>query len=486
MSRKVSLRFYFLLVSAVITIGLSAQTVPLGINYQAVARDNSGKELAGQIIQVKFSILSGSGVGEIAYEEVHENVRTTAFGVFNLIIGQGKRLAGTAEGLAGIPWEQANYFLKVEVDFGSGFINMGPMAFSAVPYALYAQRSLEPGPQGPIGPQGLKGDRGDPATDNQKLSFDGTNLSIAPNGNTVNLSTLSIPHSLSILGDTLSILGGNKVGLPNQIQDLTLDGSNILKITKNSSATSIDLSKYLDNKDQQTLGFNTVNNSLSITGGNSIDLTPMKQDLLLTGNNLTITNKLSPTVIDLSKYLQSLNFNSATNKLSISNVAGEVDLNKYLDDTDDQTIAYDSLNYKLSIANGNSVVIGRIIAFRSKKLLSVSASSLTDVTYIPSTVEYNDGNAFNATSGEFIAPVTGLYTFNVSYYADGSGGSRKLSIFYNSAIYEDLAVEIASGTQITTRSITMKLNSNDVVKLVINTGTSTQTGTGTFSGFRIY
>jgi len=163
-----------------------------------------------------------------------------------------------------------------------------------------------------------------------------------------------------------------------------------------------------------------------------------------------------------------------------------VDLNKFLDDTDDQMISYDPSNYTLSLTNGGTAAIGSLIAFRSKKLLSVSASSLTDVTYIPSTVEYNDGNAFNATSGEFIAPVTGLYTFNISYYADGSGGSRKLSIFINSAIYEDLAVEIASGTQITTRSITMKLNANDVVKLVINTGTSTQTGTGSFSGFRIY
>ncbi len=45
---------------------------------------------------------------------------------------------------------------------------MGTMQFMAVPYALYAAKSLEPGPAGPPGP---KGDPGDPATDDQQLSY---------------------------------------------------------------------------------------------------------------------------------------------------------------------------------------------------------------------------------------------------------------------------------------------------------------------------
>lgn len=533
MRRRVILRFLILLVLAVITISVSAQTVPLGINYQAVTRDNSGKELVNQIIQVKFSILSGSAVGEIAYEELHSNVRTTSYGVFSLIIGEGTRLSGTAEGLSGIAWDEANQYLKVEVDFGQGFISMGTMQFFAVPYALYAKRSLEPGPQGPVGPQGaqgpkgeqgLKGDQGDPATDNQKLSFDGTNLSIAPNGNTVNLSTLNVPHNLTILGDTLSIFGGNKIGLPNQIQDLTLDGSNILKITKNATASSIDLSKYLDNKDQQTLSFNQLNNNLTISGGNSADLTPMKQDLLLTGNNLTITNKLSPAVIDLSKYLQSLSFNSTTNKLSISNVAGEIDLtglkndadsdplneiqdlslsgneltitNKtspakinlaaYLDNTDNQTLSYNLSNYTLSLTNGGSAVIGSLICFRAKKTISETGLSfMTDFDFISGNVDYNDGLGYDGTAGVFTAPTPGIYTFNISYTATGSGDARTLKLYLNGGLYEILNSGITATTSLT-RSSTMKLITGDKVKVIINTGTSTETGTGSFSGFRIY
>lgn len=130
-----------------------------------------------------------------------------------------------------------------------------------------------------------------------------------------------------------------------------------------------------------------------------------------------------------------------------------------------------------------------IIAFRVKKTISVITTTMTDVTFKPETVptldEYNDGNAFDRSTGEFIAPATGIYCFNISYTADGTGGSRKLSIFYDSALYEDIATEISTGS-FTSRSITMKVISGKAVKLVINSGASTQSGTGTFSGYRVY
>jgi hypothetical protein len=78
----------------------------------------------------------------------------------------------------------------------------------------------------------------------------------------VNLSTLNVPHQLTLLGDTLSIMGGNKVGLTNQIQDLQLDVNNKLKITKNASATAIDLSKFT-----QTISFNQDNYQLALSNG---------------------------------------------------------------------------------------------------------------------------------------------------------------------------------------------------------------------------
>jgi hypothetical protein len=496
----------------------SAQEVPLGIHYQAVARDSYGKELYDREIDVKFSIYSGNPLGTLEYQELHSKVKTSRYGVFSLVIGNGINTGGRVSKLSDIAWETANHYLKVEVKFENNFMDMGTIQFLAVPYALFAKKSLEPGPQGPkgdpgpqgpkgdtgpqgpkgdagpqgpkgdtglqgpkgdtgpqgpkgdTGPQGPKGDPGDPATDDQTLSFDGANLSIS-GGNTVNLSGLVIPHQLTIIGDTLSILGGNKVQLPNQIQDLVLDDNNILKITKNDNPTLINLNKFLDNTDNQKLSFNTETGKLSISGAEGeVDLSSLKndadsdptnelQDLILNNNELTITGKTSPNKINLAAYL---------------------------DNTDNQQLSYNPVTNTLSLTNGGSVTLGSLVAFRAKKMVSTTTSIATDVTFIPTSVDYNDGNAFNALTGDFIAPATGLYTFTVSYFADGTGGSRKLSIYYNSGLYEDLAVEIASQTQVTPRSITMKLNQGDVVKLVINTGMATQTGTGTFSGFRVY
>jgi hypothetical protein len=262
----ISVAVFLISCSAVI-----AQSVPFGVNYQAVARDNGGNEIKNSKIDVKFSIISENPEGPVVYEEVHTNVSTSPYGVFSLIIGNGKAVVSekSFSTFSQIRWETAPHFVKVSVKFTNynDYLFMGTMQFLAVPYALYAQKSLEPGPQGP------KGDPGDPATDNQKLSFDGKNLTISENGNTVNLSTLNVAHNLSILGDTLSIYGGNKVGLPNYMQDLQLDNNNILRISKNPGATSIDLT-YLKNdadadptNEIQTITYNPDNFQLSLSKG---------------------------------------------------------------------------------------------------------------------------------------------------------------------------------------------------------------------------
>ncbi len=153
---------------------VSAQgTVPGGINYQAVARDNSGKEIVNTPIEVQFSILSGSPQGDMVYREVHTGITTSKYGVFSLVIGQGTPVSGT---FAEIDWSEFNHWLQVSVKFENNFMDMGTMQFMAVPYALYAGKSLEPGPSGPPGP---KGDPGDPASDDQQLSYSATNRTLS-------------------------------------------------------------------------------------------------------------------------------------------------------------------------------------------------------------------------------------------------------------------------------------------------------------------
>lgn len=447
--------FIIAVMSLFCTSVFGQNSVPAGIHYQAVARDNQGKELVNEKISVRFSILSGDPTGNVVYQEVHQDVVTSKYGVFSIVIGHGvPTITSPVSSLGAVAWQDANHYLKVEVKFENDFMDMGTMQFLAVPYALYAQKSLEPGPQGEKGDKGEKGEPGDPASDKQTLSFDGINLKIS-GGNTVNLSSLDPPHQLSLIGDTLSILGGNKVGLTNQIQDLQLDINNKLKITKNSKATEIDLNPY-----KQDLSYNKATGFLGISNGTGADLSSLKtdaiQDIFLDGDHLTINKNSSSVGVDLSKY----NY------------------------TDNQNLHYDDSTRSLTIDRGNSVTLGTMVAFRAKKQVSVTASSMVDVTFLPTTIEYNNGSAYS-TSGEFTTPVGGIYTFSINYFSDGSGGSRKLILYLNSGIYEEIATDISPMT-LTVRSLTMKLSKGDIVKLIINPGISTQTGTGTFSGFRVY
>jgi len=429
--KRVTCLYAFITAMLISGSSLMGQSVPFGVNYQAVARNSSGEELRNSKIDVKFSIISDNQIGPVVYEEVHSNVITSDYGVFSLIIGKGTPVNDTKRfsTFSQIRWDTAPHYVKVGVKFNNNndYLDMGTMQFLAVPYALYAQKSLEPGPQGP------KGDKGDPASDNQKLSFDGTNLTISENGNTVNLSTLNVAHNLTILGDTLAIYGGNKVGLPNYMQDLTLDGNNILKVTKNTTATPI----------------------------------------------------------SLSKYLQSLSYNQSTNKLSIANVPGEIDLTNLKNDADAdptneiQTLSFDKSTGNVSILNGNSVSVYNMVGFKARKTVPLTGlSQLTTYPFVNGEVEFVESSCYNDGSGIFTAPITGIYSFYIYYKADGAGSGRVLSMLKNGSAYEILGPDITQYTELS-KWVTIKLTQGETVSLTINTGTSTYSGTGTFVGYRV-
>jgi len=391
-----------LLLTLVGTSVFAQDNVPLGINYQAVARDNFGNELANQRISVRFSIIAGDPLSSPVFQEVHQNVLTTRYGVFSLIIGHGVSTGSyKCKNLSEITWQTAPHSLKVEVQFEgeNDFMDMGTMDFLAVPYALYAQKSLEPGPPGP---KGDPGPQGDPASDHQNLSvvnIDGSDYLAISGGNQVKLSTID-NQTLNLTGDVLSIARGNNVNL----------------------------AQYKDNTDNQTL--NLAGDILSISGGNTVNLSA------------------------------------------------------YKDNTDNQTLTYTESSNTLQILGGNSVTLGTMVAFRAKKLVATSAPMpLSNVDFIPDNIEYNDGNGINSGTGEFTAANTGVYSFDIKYIASGDG--KIVYLYKNGNLYETLATGLTTGA-IIFRTITIKLVASDKIKLVINTGTDTSIGTGTFSGYKVY
>jgi hypothetical protein len=541
---------FMVLVTASLSV-LAQNSVPMGIHYQAVARDNYGNELVNKKISVKFSVISGDPLAAPVYQEVHQDITTSKFGVFSLVIGHGvPSLTPPCTSLSQIAWDQANHYLKVEVKFENDFMDMGTMQFLAVPYALYAQKSLEPGPEGPRGDKGEKGEPGDPATDNQTLSFDGSNLTISGTSSIVNLTpllqTLQVSndgtggYNLSLTrGNTINLATIEKDGDPtNEIQDLSYNNTTRELSLLKSSASAINLTELKNDADAdpaneiQALTFNSAENKLYLTNSAPADLTSLKndadadpaneiQDLQLVENKLSITGKTGAKEVNMNTYLdntdsqaldftaasntlaitggnsvnlgvyrdntdsQTLNLAPTTNTLSISG-ANSVELDAYLDNTDNQTLTFTEGTNKLVISGGNEVTIGSLVAFRAKKTSSETVTTwMTDYDFITNSPEYNDGGGFEYTTGVFTAPTAGIYTFSINYTATGTGDSRALKVYLNGSFYETLNSGISNGS-IITRQITMKLVAGNHVNLKINVGTGYDTGTGTFSGFKVY
>jgi hypothetical protein len=127
-----------------------------GTNYQAVVRNLNGTVVANKEMTVRVSILGGSANGTLQYEESH-TVTSNTLGLITLQVGKGNPSSGT---FTDVPWQNANQYLKVEVNVGSGFVDLGTTQLMSVPFALYAANG-NPGPQGPAGPAGPQGAKGD-------------------------------------------------------------------------------------------------------------------------------------------------------------------------------------------------------------------------------------------------------------------------------------------------------------------------------------
>lgn len=118
------------------------------INYKAFIKDNLGNVVDNQNITIKFSILEGPEIAfaDIVYVETH-SVTTDANGIVIANIGEGNPETGFENGYGLIEWGSffGSHFLKVQIDTGSGLIDMGTTEFNAVPYALYAESSNNSG-----------------------------------------------------------------------------------------------------------------------------------------------------------------------------------------------------------------------------------------------------------------------------------------------------------------------------------------------------
>lgn len=122
------------ILSLLVLIGQVEAQAPQMIKYQAVARNADGSILSNQDITIRFTINRNAHDGLVFYRENHQ-ITTNQFGLFTLNIGAGNVEQGT---FADIPWGSGTYYLKVEMNTGSGYIIMGSSQILSVPYAINA------------------------------------------------------------------------------------------------------------------------------------------------------------------------------------------------------------------------------------------------------------------------------------------------------------------------------------------------------------
>ena len=132
MKKNIYLTFFLLFIVQQIV----AQ-VPGGFNYQAVLRNNDGELISDQSVNIRISIIDNLPTGTNLYTETHTTT-SNSYGIVNLIISEGTIVSGI---FSEINWGENDKYLGIEVDDGSGYVDLGTVQLLSVPYALYSQIS---------------------------------------------------------------------------------------------------------------------------------------------------------------------------------------------------------------------------------------------------------------------------------------------------------------------------------------------------------
>jgi uncharacterized protein (TIGR02145 family) len=110
---------------------------PALIPYQAIARNAAGEPLASSTLNARFTIHDGTATGTSVWQEL-QTVSTSALGLFTVQLGSSVPLTS-------VNWANGAKFMQVELDLGSGFVDIGTQQLLSVPYALHSSSALSAG-----------------------------------------------------------------------------------------------------------------------------------------------------------------------------------------------------------------------------------------------------------------------------------------------------------------------------------------------------
>ncbi len=441
------------------------QQEPFGISYQAVARNEKGTELINKRLDVRFSILKGNVNGELVWQELHQ-VETNEYGLFTLIIGNGTKQSGTAPSFLNIPWNAATHYLRVEVDFGNNFVDMGTSQMLAVPYALYALHSGNSG----VGSQQLT------------LNPSDKTLDLSNNGGSVKVS------------DITSLMQVDKDST-NEIQTITYEkDSKILKLNRNGG--QVDFSSFTDGDSDpanELQNLSLADNVLSISKGNSVTL--QQPSLFLEKSQLTLKvgNKpMGSYSIDTDSTNEIQHLTYSGNHIKLDKSGGSIydaDTSKTNElitastfDGDKLHIIEAGADHQIDIsALKNTPWVGFNCSYSSFGTLNMAANSEFSIPWVK---DFDDSNNFS--NNKFVVPCSGVYSFSITLLFSNASDNIDLNI-YNSVSKIKSFQEL--GAKPFSTSFLLKLIIGDILEIkVANRSLSSayNINQAVFSGYRVH
>lgn len=420
------------------------QSVPLGMKYQAVARDLKGNVLNNQEISIKITLYSDIDRLTMEYSESHITV-TNEVGLFTLVIGEGTNLTSSFDK---VPWSTRDIWMEVSVldSKTSEFITISSSKLLAVPYAFHAGTASElvnvraPGENGvPANVWSLFGNSNTNEDKDRIGTTDCADFVFITN----NLERLRITCEgvVNIVND-LNVGANLDVGIDAHIgNDLTVDQDVFLNVDGGNTTVNGDLT-VANMSPTHLTGTLTVDKATDLNSSLNVDgTTTLNDDLTVTGMSPTyLTGTLEVdkatnlnntlTVDDATDLNSTLNVDGATDLNSTLSVDGAADLNNTLN-VDGTT----SLNSMVSITDATQ-----------------STSTVTGALKVAGGV----GVVKNVHIGGTLT-AAGVTTINNTLNVNGS--SSYVANFVNSTSANGISIQVAEGTPSTDNNFVTFKNS---------------------------
>lgn len=129
-----------LIILLVLCMNAMSQVAPMGMKYQAVARDLAGSVLADKQINLQITLAGNSNNSWTNYYTESHTVLTSKLGLFTLVLGEGKSGMGTFKA---VPWSSQDIWMEIALKTNGSYAAISNSKLLAVPYAFHALTANE-------------------------------------------------------------------------------------------------------------------------------------------------------------------------------------------------------------------------------------------------------------------------------------------------------------------------------------------------------